>query len=305
LRKSQIGKPKFQILIFLLLIFYSCGEKPKVSNPKFSITDDLEVEVSFDSLPKRIISLAPNITETLFAIGADSQIVGVTDFCDYPPEAKLKTKTGSYISPDYETISSLDPDLIIINVENVSNPNYQALKNLGMKLFVSKAGNVDEIFKMIKDFGTITGKYRGSDTLYARLKNEGAALRSEVKHDSLNYLILISISPLMTTNGKTFINDILKLAGVNNMYSDQSIDYPEVSYEDVLSRDPDYIIFPADTSDTEKTMKFTNEIRRQLNDTKAVKDNKIIVTDANTMFRPGPRIFDAVRRLKSKVNRVF
>ncbi|MEO8447448.1 MAG: cobalamin-binding protein [bacterium] len=291
--------------LLLLFIFYSCGERSVAPHPKFTITDDLGVVVSFDSIPKRIISLAPNITETLFAIGADSQVVGVTDLCDYPPEAKLKTKTGSYISPDYETISSLNPDLIIINVENLSNPNYQALKNLGMKLFVSKAGNVDEIFKMIKDFGTITGKYRGSDTLFTRLKNERAALRSEVKHDSLNYLILISISPLMTTNGKTFINEILKLAGVKNMYSDLSIEYPEVSYEDVLSRDPDYIIFPADTSDTEKTMKFTNEIRRQLKDTKAVKENKIIITDGNTMFRPGPRIFDAVRILKSKVNRVF
>ncbi|MEO8210739.1 MAG: helical backbone metal receptor, partial [bacterium] len=130
---------RFKIISFLsfalVLSFHSCTRQSQISNPppvpasqsggragKFQITDDAGIEVTFDSLPKRIISLAPNITEALFEITADSLVVGVTDLCDYPAAAKTKTKTGSYLSPDYEVMTLLNPDLIIMNVENISNP---------------------------------------------------------------------------------------------------------------------------------------------------------------------------------------
>lgn len=288
------------VLLSLILIqFYSCSEKSKIQNPRSTILDDAGIEVSLDSIPKRIISLAPNITEALFAIGADSQLVGVTDFCDFPPEAKTKTKTGSYLSPDYETIASLKPDLIIINVENVSNPTYQALKNLGLKLYLSNAKNLDGIMKMIKNFGEITGRKNSSDSVIKALNNERNKLL-QIHSDTLNSLILISINPLMTTNGKTFINEILKFSGIKNVYLDEDIDYPSVSFEDAVKKNPANIIFPTDTNDINKSQKFIDEIKRQLKNTDAVKNNRIILVDENIMYRPGPRIFDAAKNLRKK-----
>ncbi len=278
----------------------ACSIKQENSSAKFRIIDDAGVEVSFDNYSKRIISLAPNITECLFAIGADSLIAGVTDLCDYPPEAKKKPRTGTYFNPNYEVIASLQPDLIIINVENSSNPTYQALKNMGLKLFVSNAKNVKDLFKTISDFGKITGKKDSSDKLNTLLEKKWHDLMST---DSVTKkaLILISINPLMTTNGKTFVSEIAELSGFRNIYSAQSLDYPNISYEDVIKKNPEYIIFPTDTNDVDRSNKYTDEITRQLLNTQAVKEKKIILVDENIMFRPGPRIFDAGELIKKKL----
>ncbi|MEO8665352.1 MAG: helical backbone metal receptor [Ignavibacteria bacterium] len=292
---------KTSILIFLLspLVLYSCSGKSQIQNPKFQIRDDAGVEITFDSIPKRIISLAPNITETLFAIDADPQVVGVTDLCDFPPEVNNKTKTGSYISPNYEVMVSLNPDLIIMNVENTSNPTYQALKNMNMKVYVSNAKDIEGIYKMISDFGKMTGKKSEADSLDKYLHTEEMKYATK-KNYRAKSLILISVNPLMTTNGKTFINDIIEMAPLMNMYGGEALDYPNVSYEDVIKKDPDIIVFPTDTNDVAKSVKFTDEIKRQLINTSAVKNNKIILVDENIMYRPGPRVFEAVRIVNDK-----
>ncbi len=287
------------IFIFIPITFSSCNNKSQIQNSKFQIRDDAGVEISFDSIPRRIISLAPNITETLFAIGADSQVVGVTDLCDYPPAARNKTKTGSYISPNYEVMVSLKPDLIIMNVENVSNPTYQALKNLNLKVLVSNAKDLNGIYKMITDFGKITGKEVQADSLNKNLQSEQRKYATK-KNFRARTLILISVNPLMTTNGKTFINDIVDMAPLMNMYSSEQLDYPNINYEDAIKKDPEVIVFPTDTIDVSKSGKFTDEIRRQLANTAAVKNNEILLVDENIMFRPGPRVFEAVRILYDK-----
>ncbi len=288
------------ILLFSCLVVSSCTNKSQIPNPKFQIRDDAGIEVSFDSNPERIISLAPNITETIFAIGADPLLKGVTDLCDYPPEAKRKTKTGNYFNPDYEVITSLNPDLIIMNVENTSNPTYQALKNMGLKIFVSNAKDIKGIEKMIMDFGKITGRETAADTIVLNLKT---GMEQFIKKDpaySKPVLILISVNPLMTTNGRTFINDILNLNHISNVYRDEYIDYPNISFEDVVSKNPDSIIFPADTSDVQKNTKLVDEIKRQLKNTNAVKNDRIILIDENIMFRPGPRVLEAAGVLRNK-----
>jgi iron complex transport system substrate-binding protein len=295
----------YTFILISVISIYSCSDKSQVSNPKFQIKDDAGVNVSFDSFPVRIISLAPNITETIFAIGADSLLVGVTDLCDFPTGAMNKVKTGSYFSPDYEVIASLNPDLIIMNVENISNPTYQALRNLGLKVFVSNAKNIEGIKKMIFDFGKITGNEKNADTLLIRFNTElNHFISTGVQVDTEQIFVLLSVNPLMTTNGRTFINDILNLAGISNIYKDEKLDYPGINYEDVILKNPDFILFPTDTSDTEKTHKFINEINRQMSKTNAVRTGKIILIDENIMFRPGPRVLEAAKILRDKYIRM-
>lgn len=296
-----LGFIKYSICFISFILISSCSDKSQIQKSKFQITDDAGVIVSFDSIPERIISLAPNITEVIFAIGADSLLSGVTDLCDFPPEARHKVKTGSYFSPDYETITSLNPDLVIMNVENVSNPTYQALKNLGLKIFVSNAKNISGIKKMFSEFGKITGKETEADSLLMRFEYDINQINSvSDKTSSEPVLVLISVNPLMTTNGRTFINEILDLAGITNIYKDQVLDYPNINYEDVIIRNPGFILFPTDTSDTERTQKSIDEIKRQLNKTNAVKNDRIILIDENIMFRPGPRVPDAAKILRDK-----
>lgn len=295
---------KIQIILLLPLFFLSiisCSRNESSSSTLYKIKDDLGDEIIFEKHPVRIISLAPNITEALYAIGADSLVVGVTDFCDYPPAAKMKPSTGSYLSPDYEKMLSLKPDLIIMSIENKSNPAYQALKNMGMKIFVSNAKNFDGILLMVKQFGIITGKKEQSDSLEKYLSSGRKMYLSAISKVTDTVFIIVSVSPLMTTNGKTFINDILQMAGVRNIYDSLSIEYPEVSYEDVTKKNPGYILLPTDTNDTKKSQRFIEQISRQLENVRAVKEKNFILIDDDLMFRPGPRVLDAAGILKRKL----
>ena len=197
-------------------------------------------------------------------------------------------------------MTSINPDLIIMNVENISNPTYQALKNMGMKIFVSNAKDIKGIEKMIMDFGKITGREIAADSIVRNLRTGMEQLIKKDPDYSKPVLILISVNPLMTTNGRTFINDILNLNHISNIYRDEYLDYPNISYEDVISKNPDFIIFPSDTTDVQKNSKFTDELKRQLKNTDAVKNDRIILIDENIMFRPGPRVLEAASILRDK-----
>lgn len=299
----------FYILFSLFtLILNSCNkdtpQKNFDANEKtgFKVKDDIGIEVNLDRHPERIVSLAPNVTEALFAVGADSLIAGVTDFCNYPESAKLKPKTGSYLSPDYEKITSLNPDLIIINVESSSNPTYQALKNLNLKLFVSNAKTFTGILKMIRDFGKITGKEFKAEIICDSLsKLKEYYISQNINLKRKKSLILVSVNPLMSANGKTFISEIADYSGVENIYKDEEIEYPSISYEDIFIKGPELIILPADTTDEKKLSMYMNELRIKLMTSPAVKSNRILTVDQDIMYRPGPRIFDGVNIIRNKL----
>lgn len=290
--------------LVLLLQFNSCSDKNGKADSKKIIRDDLGVKIGFDTIPRKIISLAPNITEALFAIGADSLIAGVTDLCDYPSEAKTKTKTGNYLNPDYERISSLSPDLILMYVSGVSQPSYQALKNLNMKLFVCNPVNTNDIIRMITNLGRITGRELKAQELSQNLVNEREKIFLSVRDKKLeSCLIVVSVNPLMTASGKTFIHEITELSGLDNIYKDESLDYPMISYEDVTAKNPSFIILPCDTTDENKYNRFINELSEKLSTTNAIKDKKIILVDDNVIFRPGPRFLEGVKLITEKLKK--
>ena len=294
------------LFVFLTVFVFSCKknspENQTEVKTEFSLKDDAGIECKFNSHPSRIISLAPNITEALFAIGADSMVAGVTDLCDYPPEAKLKIRTGSYLNPDYEKILSLQPDLIIMYAESTSQPIHQALKNYNLKIFVSNAKDIDGVIKMIKQFGTITGKNVKADEIadsISALRNFYISLnRNIIPRKSL---IIVSVNPLMTANKETFINEVVELSGFNNIYKDQIIEYPLISYEDANIKNPEFIILPGDTNNPSNYNKYRNELSEKLNTADAVKQSKFIFADENVLFRPGPRVLDGVILLRNKL----
>lgn len=298
---------KIFFFLFLSIFFSSCTKKEeKISQSttvaKFSIKDDLGIEVSFDGVPKRIISMAPNITEGLYAIGAQDYIVGVTEFCDYPPEAKLKTKVGGYDNANYEMVAALKPDVVLITVESINRPMYQALQNLGIKMFVLNAKNVDGVAMMMNTLGKLTGKEKEAQTISSKIKSERDSINKGSGSDTQNKcLVIVGTNPIMTASKTSFINEIMLLSGLNNIYADSPMDYPTISYEDITVKNPAYILLPYDTTKTDKLKVELDEIRKQLSSTEAVRKNNFIIVDNNVVFRPGPRVIDAVRIIRSKV----
>lgn len=294
---------KIFVLFFLSFIFSSCTKKDEqVTQSKFTLKDDLGVEVKFDSLPKRIISMAPNITEGLYAIGAQDYVVGVTEFCDYPPEAKLKTKVGGYDNANYEMVAALKPDVVFITVESTNRPMYQALKNLGIKMFVLNAKNVKGVGDMLNTLGKITGKEKEAQSLSGNLgRQRDSILSVNASKEKSNCLVIVGTNPIMTASKTSFINEIMELSGLNNIYAESSVDYPTISYEDITVKNPSSILLPYDTTKTDKLKVEEAEINKQLSSTDAVKKNNFIVVDNNVVFRPGPRVMEAVKLIRSKV----
>lgn len=282
-------------------IITSCTKKSEDVAGEFTVTDDIGIEVKMPKKPGVVVSMAPNVTEAIYAIGGESKLAGVTTFCTYPPDAQNKTQVGDFVNPDYEVIASLKPDLVIINVENRSNPTYQALENLGVKVFVVNIDNYDGVMNMISKLGIIFDKEERAGVLVDSLNAVKDNLIKLNPAELPNAFVVIATNPLMTASGKTFINDIVKISGLKNIYNDVSEEYPTISYEDVIGKDPDYIILPSDTSDMQSVNANIDELKNSLSTTKAIKNSKILVVDADVMFRPGPRVLNGVSLLRSKM----
>jgi len=288
-------------IIFILLLFFlfCCNERENPGNEGFSITDDIGNTIFLQRKPDRIISLAPNITETIYAVKADSILVGVTSYCNYPPEAKTKTVIGGMLDPDIEIITSLKPDIIFLTVEGNSQSVYQSLINAGFKVFVTNPRSLNGIKKMIKDIGTICGKENNYPDIINQIDSSESLLifseKNTVKPDAL---FLLSVNPLITVNNSTYINQVIELSGFRNIYSGEPLPYPAVSYEDIILKKPEYIILTTEIADEEGN--YVKELGKYLNLTPAIKKNKIIICNADLISRPGPRIINAIDELKKQ-----
>jgi len=296
---SRFNKKSFfkSIILLFVLFLFSCGEQKPDTEKQFSITDDIGNVIELKKKPDKIISLAPSITEALYSIGADSLLIGVTSYCNYPEAAKTKTIIGGMLDPNLEIITSLKPDLILLTVEGNSQSSYQALTNAGFKIFVSNPRDLQGIKKMLSDFGKICGKENNSELLINKIDSSENSF-IEITNKIIpkpKALILVSINPLITVNKTTYINQVANLSGYDNIYSNEPIPYPTINYEDVILKNPDFIILTSELTD-EKGY-YLKELGKYLNTTNAFRRNKIISVNADLISRPGPRIIQAIESL--------
>lgn len=294
---------KILISSALLLAFFSfyCDNETVYDKEKF-IKDDAGNVFSLDSVPKRIISLAPNITETIFELKADDILVGVTDYCDFPPEAEMKAKVGSMLDPNIEKITELNPDVIFMTMEGNSKYTYFSLKKNGFKVFVSNPKDVNSICKSVNDLGVLLGKKDIGKKITEKImdtRNYYLVRKSDSK--SITCFMIVSLNPLITVNKFTYINELMELAGLKNIYADELLEYPNVNYEDVLIKNPDCIFFLCDTANVNLLAETYSEIKNRLSIVNACRNNKIFGLDENIISRPGPRVMDGIKILQSKV----
>lgn len=294
---------RYIIFIFYLsfLFLVSCDSN-EGSNSESYLKDDAGNLFSKDINPKRVISLAPNITETIYELKVENKLVGVTNYCDYPPEVKLKEKVGSLLDPNIEIITSLEPDLIFMTTEGNSKYTYLSLKSSGFKVYVANPNDINGIIRMIENIGTIMGKKGEGEKISEKIKDTEKYYKIQKDENKiLKCFMIVSLNPLITVNKFTYINELIELAGFTNIYSDELIEYPNVNYEDVLNKNPDYIFFLCDTTKTEIVEETKSEIKNRLSIVNASKNNKIFGIDENIISRPGPRVMEGVKLLISKV----
>lgn len=255
-----------------------------------AITDDIGNDFLFDEEPKRIVSLAPNITEILFALDSGKSLVGVTDYCDYPPEAKLKPKVGGIINPNLEKIAELNPEVIIMTFHGNDKWDYYQLSGLGYKVFVLNPKFLDGIFLSVNHLSRITGAITKGSELNNKIRKkfkETLERRHECKGQKVG--VAVNVEPLMFAGFETFIHEMIVSLGCDNPFAFSHMKYPIVNREEVIKKNPDVIIILDDV--VKSIDQVYHKFPEWKNLTASVR-NQIIIIESDLLSRPGPRIFD-------------
>ncbi|MGB2958534.1 MAG: cobalamin-binding protein [Bacteroidota bacterium] len=261
---------------------------------QIEVVDDMGRTVTLATSAQRIVSLAPSLTESLFAIGAGDQVVAVTDYCNHPPEAGQKPTVGGMTDPNIETIITLSPDLIVLSKEGNLKKDFDRLRNLNASLFVSNPRTLSGIRRSIRQLGTLTGHIEEADTLLASLEAREDSLRTPAGSPRVRTLLIVSLQPLIVVGKNTFINQLLEAAGAENLASVLSSPYPTYSREALAAEDPDVIIVISDAlEDPSAPGRLFPEWERL----SAMRNNRVAVVNADLVSRPGPRAWDGLEAL--------
>ncbi|MGV8017355.1 MAG: helical backbone metal receptor [Ignavibacteria bacterium] len=281
------------LILILAAVFSSCKTK-KEENSGNAVKDDLGNLFEFPNPPERVISLAPSITEMIYYIGAESKLIGVTKYCDYPPEAKGKQSVGGLLDPNLELIAQMKPDLILLTIEGNSQITYKSLTDLGYRVFVLNPRKVDDIISSMEKLNEIL-KPKTGRTGIDNFRKEVESIKPKDTNRS-TYAAFLSSKPLISFSDNTFIGDIFRTEGFANVFGSEKLDYPGIYDEDLLLKNPDYIFFLADTSGATKKI-IETETAVRFYGLKAYKDKRVIILDENIFSRPGPRVADALKKL--------
>ncbi|MDD5408704.1 MAG: cobalamin-binding protein [Candidatus Omnitrophica bacterium] len=239
----------------------------------------------------RYISLAPSTTEILFSLGLDKEIVGVSSYCNYPPEVRNKTKVGSFSSPNIEKIIALKPDYIFCTGLEQA-PVVTQLKQLNLNVYVSDPTSMGELFDSIREIGKLTDKSAAAVALTQKMDEEINAVGLKLKFIPLDKRVKVFIEiwhePLMTAAKGSIVDELIALAGGINIAHELPRPYCNISAEKVISLNPQCIIMAY--MDKEPSLKLAKQ-RFGWERIDAVKNQRVFNDiDPDTLLRPGPRI---------------
>ena len=280
------------VLTLLLTSMTSCASRTPPGPG--AITDDLGRTVNIEDVPQRIVSLAPSITETLFALDLGDRVVGVTEYCDYPEEALAKPKVGAYFATSLESIIHQNPDIVL---SDGHDPVSGQLESLGVTLVVLQPQSIDGILRDIELVGRITGRESKAGELVAEMERRIDAIAAktmEVDRPTVFYVIDASEPAKPWTAGAgTFIDALIRLAGGENVAATEG-PYTQFSLEALINADPAMIIGPArhGTSFLPDLGGFPG-----WKEMRAVKEGKVHLIEADLVSRPGPRIVEGLEEM--------
>ena len=259
-----------------------------------AVVDDVGQKVALTSPAMRVVSLAPNITEILFFIGAGEQMVGAVEYSDFPPAARDLPVIGSHNRFDVEQILSLKPDLIVGWLSGNSLEDLEGLKRLGLPVFISEPSTVEGIVSLMERLGALTGHQ-------AQSLSQASAFRASFNASRETYSTRRQVSvfyqvweqPIYTLNGDHVISQLISLCGGRNIFSDLKQLAPVVSLESVLARDPEVIvgggIFGQTPPWAERWQSWPT--------VRAVRNRHIYAVDSDHIARMGPRLAEGVEAL--------
>ena len=262
-------------------------------------TDQLGRSVRLDGPPQRIVSMSPSNTEILFALGLGDRVVGVTDYCDFPPEALDKQKIGGFSNPDLERVVALSPDLIVADQIHEKEV-IPELERRNLPVFVMDPRNLDQVLESISLLGRATGKEAEAARLVDGMKARIAAVARQVatlsQQDRPRVLFITWHDPLWTAGKGTWHDELITLAGGKNLFPELA-GHKTADLEVALQRDPQVIIAGSGHGDALRAPYFWALDEPRLRGTEAVREGRVYEIDADIVSRPTPRLVDGLEEV--------
>ena len=258
------------------------------------VTDDTGRQLRLPGPAQRVISLAPHITETLFAVGAGQQIVGTVSYSDYPAAARRILQVGNYKDINYELLVSLKPDLVIAWHSGNGDEMIQRLKSLGLRVFVGEPRQLLDVAQMLRRFGELTGHTAAGNAAGDRFAAELTALAADNNGKPvLEVFYQVWDDPLITLNGEHLISDVIRLCGGRNVFDGSIPIAPRISVESVIAVNPQVIVA---SGMAESRPEWLDDWHNwPVID--AVKNRQLYFVPPDLLQRHAPRILDGAKQL--------
>jgi len=289
------------LLSWFFLFFTTLSIVPAAAFP-VTLTDALKHQVTIPQLPRRIVSLAPNVTEILFAIGAGKRVVADTTYCHYPAAATTLPKIGGYLDPNVEKVAAMTPDLVIGSRGNPLDL-LTRIKSLGLPVLTVDETTLDEVLRDIRLIGRAVGAEDAANKLDARLKHRQQAIMtkthglSETGKPRVLFLFALD-GGLFSAGPGSFVDELIRLGGGRNIAVATNTAWPELSMEAVIAADPQVILLLANhgtnNSLTAKTALAKLRAQSGWRTVTAVKTGRVVVMDDDAMTLPAPRLLDGL-----------
>lgn len=285
------------ILLLITLLCSTCAPQTKPSIDQVAVhhvvVDEIGRSVEVVTKPQRIISLAPNITEMLFALGLGKSIVGVTTYCNYPPEAQAIAKVSDTLHPNLEQIIALKPDLVIVSTASQLEQFITKLTEAKIPIFVIKSQSLAGIIHSLESLGQVTGAETTSQAVVAQMRQRLVAISQVIKDQPRpKVFLIVGTEPLITAGKGAFITDLIDLAGADSISANVAAEWPAYSAETVVSQAPDIILMPGGHSNDAPM-----PVPEVLQTTPAARNKRVYQIEGDLILRPGPRILDGLAQM--------
>jgi iron complex transport system substrate-binding protein len=259
------------------------------------VRDDLGRTVHLPQKIERAISLAPSLTESIFAVGAGDRLVGVTTYCNYPPGAASIEKIGDTQTPNIEKIVALKPQIVFVSTASQLEAFFRTLDEQGIAVYVTNPTGLEGVLNNLSQLGELFGTKDIAETVVGSLRNRVANVDNDVAgRPRVRVFVQISRSPLFTIGRTSFLTEIVERAGGMSVTSNVEKAYPEFSKETALALNPEAIILSESDDNREPNDVFSNS--------DAVKTGRVIRINADLLSRPSPRLVDALEQISSQLH---
>ena len=292
-----------KLVSLFLCMALLCACVPALAEGGLAVTDMTGREITLEAPASKIVALTASDVEILYALGAGDLLVGRGVYCDWPAEVLEKPVVKSGAETNLEEILALEPDAVIMATMAQTKDQVEALESAGVKVVVSDAQNLEGVYTAIALIGAVTGKNAEAEALVKEMQDTFAEIKA--KAENTGKTVYFEVSPLQwglwAAGSGTFMDELAAICGLTNAFAEVE-GWGEVSEEQVLEKDPDYIVTTSMYWGEGPTPVEEIAGRAGWDQLKAVRNGQIFNADSNAITRPGPRLMDAVKALFDFVN---